>query len=92
MLERSRRAVKWPGSSIRQTSAKAHAGAALANGKRCSGFRRAQRPSLAADGAGLGAVWGRETARRMLREAGFSQIEMTQLEHDFQNYYCVARR
>jgi 2-polyprenyl-3-methyl-5-hydroxy-6-metoxy-1,4-benzoquinol methylase len=55
-------------------------------------FMHCMTVSLAADGAGLGTVWGRETAQRMLNDAGFSQTEMTQLEHDFQNYYCIARR
>jgi len=32
--------------------------------------------SLAQDGEGLGALWGRETAFRMLTEAGFSSIEV----------------
>jgi SAM-dependent methyltransferase len=32
--------------------------------------------SLADGGAGLGTAWGEETARRMLREAGFSAIEV----------------
>lgn len=33
--------------------------------------------SLAQDGAGLGAAWGRELAVRMLREAGFGEVEVT---------------
>lgn len=32
--------------------------------------------SLAAGGAGLGTAWGEQTARRMLTEAGFRQIEV----------------
>jgi len=47
--------------------------------------------SLAAGGAGLGAMWGEETARRMLREAGFSRVEVTDLPHDPINKYYVAR-
>ena len=47
--------------------------------------------SLAEDGEGLGTMWGRETAERMLREAGFTNIHMRQLPHDIQNYFCIAR-
>jgi SAM-dependent methyltransferase len=48
--------------------------------------------SLAAGGAGLGAMWGVETARRMLAEAGFARVEVRTLEHDLMNFYYVARR
>ncbi len=48
--------------------------------------------SLAADGAGLGAMWGVELARKMLAEAGFGGIEVHELEHDVQNYYYVNRK
>lgn len=43
--------------------------------------------SLAQGGMGLGAAWGREKALEMLREAGFRQIEVRQLEHDVMNDY-----
>jgi 2-polyprenyl-3-methyl-5-hydroxy-6-metoxy-1,4-benzoquinol methylase len=48
--------------------------------------------SLAAGGAGLGAMWGVETARRMLAEAGFARIDVRTLEHDLMNFYYVARK
>lgn len=48
--------------------------------------------SLAQDGAGLGAMWGEEKAREMLREAGFEEVEVKHLAHDFQNSYYVATR
>jgi len=48
--------------------------------------------SLAAGGAGLGAMWGRETALRMLGEAGFSRVQVESLPHDPINFYFVARR
>ncbi|QIN82076.1 methyltransferase domain-containing protein [Rubrobacter tropicus] len=48
--------------------------------------------SLAQGGAGLGAMWGREKAEEMLREAGFRDIEVEQLPHDFINYYYIARK
>jgi SAM-dependent methyltransferase len=48
--------------------------------------------SLAAEGAGLGAMWGERTARRMLAEAGFKQVDVHALEHDPINQYYVARR
>jgi 2-polyprenyl-3-methyl-5-hydroxy-6-metoxy-1,4-benzoquinol methylase len=47
--------------------------------------------SLAQDGEGLGAMWGRETAEELMREAGFGSIEVHELPHDFQNYYYVCR-
>ncbi|MCU0669146.1 MAG: class I SAM-dependent methyltransferase [Myxococcota bacterium] len=48
--------------------------------------------SLAAGGAGLGAMWGAETARRMLEAAGFRDLAMHELPHDGMSMYCVARR
>ena len=48
--------------------------------------------SLSAGGAGLGAMWGKETACRMLTEAGFDQVEVKSLPHDVINYYYTARR
>jgi 2-polyprenyl-3-methyl-5-hydroxy-6-metoxy-1,4-benzoquinol methylase len=48
--------------------------------------------SLAEGGAGLGAMWGCETATRMLREAGFEFIEHRKLPHDPMNYYYAARK
>jgi SAM-dependent methyltransferase len=48
--------------------------------------------SLAAGGAGLGTMWGEEVARRMLREAGFTSVNVHRLPHDFQNMYVVARK
>jgi hypothetical protein len=47
--------------------------------------------SLAQGGDGLGTMWGRETARSMLREAGFGEVQIHQLAHDFQNDYYVVR-
>lgn len=47
--------------------------------------------SLASGGAGLGAAWGVELAQRMLREAGFEEIEVHRLPHDIQNAYFVMR-
>jgi 2-polyprenyl-3-methyl-5-hydroxy-6-metoxy-1,4-benzoquinol methylase len=48
--------------------------------------------SLAQGGAGLGTVWGSELALQMLEEAGFKQVEVKELEHDFQNYFYVIRK
>jgi protein-L-isoaspartate O-methyltransferase len=48
--------------------------------------------SLSAGGAGLGAMWGEETARRMLGEAGLGDIEVRSLPHDVINRYYLARR
>ena len=48
--------------------------------------------SLSAGGAGLGAMWGAEVAVRMLREAGFRDIEVKQLPHDVLNNFYISRR
>ena len=48
--------------------------------------------SLAQGGDGLGTMWGREKATELLRNAGFTQIRIEQLEHDFQNDYYIIRK
>jgi ubiquinone/menaquinone biosynthesis C-methylase UbiE len=48
--------------------------------------------SLAVGGAGLGTMWGRELALDMLSSAGFSNTEVKQLEHDFQNEYFLSTK
>jgi len=47
--------------------------------------------SLAQGGAGLGTMWGWETAERMLREAGFRSVARHVLPHDPMNVWFVAR-
>jgi hypothetical protein len=47
--------------------------------------------SLAGGGPGLGAVWGKELALRMLAEAGFRDVRVDTLPHDPINYYYVAQ-
>jgi SAM-dependent methyltransferase len=48
--------------------------------------------SLSQNGAGLGAMWGKEKAVSMLKEAGFANVEVKTLPHDFQNYYYICQR
>lgn len=48
--------------------------------------------SLAEGGAGLGAMWGSETATRMLREAGFESVDRVTLPHDPMNFYYLGRK
>ena len=48
--------------------------------------------SLALDGAGLGAVWGEQTALEMLHEAGFTDVVIERVEGDPINVYYVARK
>ena len=48
--------------------------------------------SLAQGGMGLGTMWGREKARRMLKEAGFASVTENLLEHDPQNCYFVMEK
>ena len=48
--------------------------------------------SLAQGGEGLGAMWGQEKARQLLAEAGFTNVSIHQLAHDFQNdYYVISK-
>jgi SAM-dependent methyltransferase len=48
--------------------------------------------SLAQGGMGLGTMWGKELALEMLDAAGFNDIVVKSLEHDFQNYYYIIRK
>jgi len=48
--------------------------------------------SLAQGGKGLGAMWGRELACEMLRDAGFSEVDVKELPHDPINYYYIVRK
>ncbi|MGX2995705.1 class I SAM-dependent methyltransferase [Streptomyces sp. JNUCC 64] len=48
--------------------------------------------SLSTGGAGLGTVWGRETALRMLTEAGFTHVRTASVEGDPINVYYVATK
>jgi len=46
--------------------------------------------SLAQDGAGLGTMWGEQTALRMLADAGFKKVDVKQRENDILNNYYIA--
>jgi 2-polyprenyl-3-methyl-5-hydroxy-6-metoxy-1,4-benzoquinol methylase len=48
--------------------------------------------SLSQNGKGLGAMWGKELATDMLKNAGFTQVEIKELPHDPINYYYIARK
>ncbi len=48
--------------------------------------------SLAQGGAGLGAMWGKELATKMMKEAGFSSVELKELAHDPINYYYIVKK
>jgi 2-polyprenyl-3-methyl-5-hydroxy-6-metoxy-1,4-benzoquinol methylase len=48
--------------------------------------------SLAQNGAGLGTVWSEQKAREMLAEAGFTGVEVKQVEGDILNNYYLARK
>ena len=48
--------------------------------------------SLADGGMGLGAMWGEQTARKMLSEAGFGSIEAKHVDGDIVNAYIVAAK
>jgi N-acetylglutamate synthase-like GNAT family acetyltransferase len=48
--------------------------------------------SLAQDGRWLGLDVGEERAREMLKEAGFTKVEVKQLPHDiFNNYFLITK-
>ena len=46
--------------------------------------------SLAHGGPGLGAAWGKETALRMLDDAGFKHTRVETLPHDPINFYYIS--
>lgn len=48
--------------------------------------------SLAQGGMGLGAAWGNEKALEMLADAGFRDVRIERLDHDFQNCYYICRK
>lgn len=48
--------------------------------------------SLGYGGPGLGAMWGRELAEKMLGEAGFRQVRVEALPHDPLNFFFLARK
>jgi 2-polyprenyl-3-methyl-5-hydroxy-6-metoxy-1,4-benzoquinol methylase len=48
--------------------------------------------SLAQGGEGLGTMWGEEKATEMLKEAGFGEVKVERLPHDFQNTYYIAKK
>ena len=48
--------------------------------------------SLAQGGEGLGTAWGRQTAVRMLGDAGFTEVDVLDIETDPFNSYYVATR
>jgi len=48
--------------------------------------------SLAAGGVGLGTMWGREQAKQLLQEAGFTSVILHELPHDIMNDYYVIRK
>jgi len=47
--------------------------------------------SLGEGGDGLGTVWGEQTARRMLADAGFGRVQTHRVEGDILNLYYTAR-
>ncbi|MGJ3243805.1 MAG: class I SAM-dependent methyltransferase [Opitutales bacterium] len=48
--------------------------------------------SIAQGGEGLGTMWGVETARQLLQEAGFLDIREDRIEGDFQNCYFICKK
>lgn len=48
--------------------------------------------SLSQNGKGLGAMWGKELATDMVKNAGFTQVEIKEQPHDPINYYYILRK
>jgi 2-polyprenyl-3-methyl-5-hydroxy-6-metoxy-1,4-benzoquinol methylase len=48
--------------------------------------------SFAQNGAGFGAMWGREKASDMLKAVGFNEVKVKRLPHDFQNNYFIVTK
>ncbi len=48
--------------------------------------------SLALGGEGLGTAWGEQKAQELLKEAGFTSVDVHRVEGDIQNNYYIARR
>lgn len=48
--------------------------------------------SLSQNGKGLGAMWGKELATEMVKNAGFTQVDIKEQEHDPINYYYIIRK
>ena len=48
--------------------------------------------SLAEDGMGLGAMWGEQKARQMLRDAGFTSVEAVHVDGDTLSMYFIASK
>jgi hypothetical protein len=48
--------------------------------------------SLAEGGMGLGAMWGEQKARQMLRDAGFTSVEAVHVDGDTLSMYFIASK
>ena len=48
--------------------------------------------SLADGGMGLGTMWGEQTARKMLGDAGFTSIEVARVDGDIVNSYIITSK
>lgn len=48
--------------------------------------------SLALGGEGLGNMWGEQTARQLLTEAGFNNVTVKRVEGDMMNAYYICRK
>lgn len=55
-------------------------------------FMHCMTVSLALEGEGLGTMWGEEKACEMLKDAGFNNVSVSQLKHDFLNNFYVAAK
>jgi SAM-dependent methyltransferase len=48
--------------------------------------------SLGLDGAGLGTCWGRQLATSMLADAGFTDVDVREIDTDPLNFYYICRK
>ena len=67
-------------------------GAPLATYKYTVSTMHCMSVSLALGGAGLGTVWGRQLAEKMLADAGFGDVTVSEIESDPFNNYYIARK
>ncbi|MBU9762778.1 class I SAM-dependent methyltransferase [Mycobacterium sp. TNTM28] len=95
VLENIHRALR-PGGALLMADIKASSrledniGEALATYRYTVSLTHCMPVSLALDGAGLGTMWGRQVAVSMLNDAGFTDVEVAEVESDPSNYYYIA--
>ena len=97
VLQNIHRALR-PGGTLLMVDIKASSevedniGAPMATYKYTVSTMHCMSVSLALDGVGLGTCWGRQLAESMLADAGFSGVEVREIESDVINNYYIAHK